>query len=252
MRTLCDVCEAAPARLFCAADEAALCTKCDEKVHSCNKLANRHVRLELTESRAVPRCDICENAPAFFFCGVDGTSLCLQCDMDVHVGGKKAHERYLMMGQRVELPLRKPRFEDAADPDKQQAEQNNDKNGIPHDQHHHHHYHHHHHHHHHDEEVRAGLPASKPGCDQDDSNNAPAIAIAAGDEESLLLDDCQHQNQSRMIDLNSRPKHLLSQASVPDKVSSERATNFVPAFSISLSCSCYLVLSAHNACTPCS
>lgn len=32
MRTLCDVCEAAPARLFCAADEAALCLKCDEKV----------------------------------------------------------------------------------------------------------------------------------------------------------------------------------------------------------------------------
>lgn len=32
MRTLCDICEAAPARLFCAADEAALCVKCDEKV----------------------------------------------------------------------------------------------------------------------------------------------------------------------------------------------------------------------------
>jgi hypothetical protein len=144
--------------------------------------------------------------------------------MDVHVGGKKAHERYLMMGQRVELPLRKPRFEDIADTDKQQAEQTNnpanDKKGVLQDQHHHHHYHHHHHHHHHDEEVRAGLPAPKPSCDEDDSN-APAIAIAAGDEESLLLDDCQHQNQSRMIDLNSRPKHLLSQASVPDKTSDE-------------------------------
>lgn len=39
---------------------------------------------------------------AFFFCGIDGTSLCLQCDMDVHTGGKKAHERYLLMAQRVE------------------------------------------------------------------------------------------------------------------------------------------------------
>jgi G3E family GTPase len=140
--------------------------------------------------------------------------------MDVHVGGKKAHERYLMMGQRVELPSRTPRFDDPVDADKQQTEQNNpnnDKNGAQlQDQHHHHHYHHHHHHHHHDEEVRAGMPASKPSCDQDDSN-APAIAIAAGDEESLLLDECQHQNQSRMIDLNSRPKRLLSQASVPDK-----------------------------------
>ncbi|GBG70921.1 hypothetical protein CBR_g8223 [Chara braunii] len=109
MRTLCDVCEAAPAQYFCAADEAALCMTCDEKVHGCNKLASRHVRLELAEARAVPRCDICENAPAFFFCGIDGTSLCLQCDMDVHTGGKKAHARYLLMGQRVELPMKKVR-----------------------------------------------------------------------------------------------------------------------------------------------
>eukprot|EP00249_Psilotum_nudum_P003794 c17288_g1_i2 orf=325-1005(+) len=115
MRTLCDVCEAAAARFFCAADEAALCSSCDEKVHSCNKLASRHVRLELTEARSVPQCDICESAPAFFYCEVDGTSLCLQCDMDVHVGGKRTHERYLLMGQRVELPNR-PRIEDGSVP----------------------------------------------------------------------------------------------------------------------------------------
>jgi hypothetical protein len=66
MKILCDVCEGAAARLFCAADEAALCLRCDEKVHGCNKLASRHVRLELAESRAVPRCDICENAPGTF------------------------------------------------------------------------------------------------------------------------------------------------------------------------------------------
>ncbi|CAI6011393.1 unnamed protein product [Closterium sp. NIES-65] len=108
MRILCDVCEAAPAKVFCAADEAALCLACDNKVHGCNKLASRHVRLELAEARAIPRCDICENAPAFFYCAVDGTSLCLQCDLDVHIGGKKAHERYLLMGQRVELPKTPP------------------------------------------------------------------------------------------------------------------------------------------------
>ena len=32
MRTLCDVCESAAAIVFCAADEAALCSSCDEKV----------------------------------------------------------------------------------------------------------------------------------------------------------------------------------------------------------------------------
>ncbi|CAN1256081.1 B-box zinc finger protein 19 [Linum perenne] len=103
MRTLCDVCESAAAILFCAADEAALCRACDEKVHLCNKLASRHVRVGLADPSAVPRCDICENAPAFFYCEVDGTSLCLQCDMVVHVGGKRTHGRYLLLRQRVEV-----------------------------------------------------------------------------------------------------------------------------------------------------
>ncbi|KAL1554347.1 B-box zinc finger protein 19-like [Salvia divinorum] len=108
MRTLCDVCESAAAILFCAADEASLCRACDDKVHMCNKLASRHVRVGLAEPSEVPRCDICENAPAFFYCEVDGTSLCLQCDMIVHVGGKRTHGRYLLLRQRVEFPGDKP------------------------------------------------------------------------------------------------------------------------------------------------
>ncbi|XWS54994.1 hypothetical protein CRYUN_Cryun10bG0136900 [Craigia yunnanensis] len=108
MRTLCDVCESAAAILFCAADEAALCRSCDEKVHMCNKLASRHVRVGLADPSDVPRCDICENAPAFFYCEVDGSSLCLQCDMIVHVGGKRTHGRYLLLRQRVEFPGDKP------------------------------------------------------------------------------------------------------------------------------------------------
>ncbi|XP_052879356.1 B-box zinc finger protein 19-like isoform X4 [Gossypium arboreum] len=109
MRILCDACESAPAIVFCAADEAALCHSCDEKVHMCNKLASRHVRVGLANPSAVPRCDICENAPekcfcvAFFYCEIDGSSLCLQCDMIVHVGGKKTHGRYLLLRQRVEV-----------------------------------------------------------------------------------------------------------------------------------------------------
>ncbi|KAK3029054.1 hypothetical protein RJ639_040106 [Escallonia herrerae] len=104
MRTLCDVCESAAAILFCAADEAALCRSCDDKVHMCNKLASRHVRVGLADPSDVPRCDICENAPAFFYCEIDGSSLCLQCDMIVHVGGKRTHGRYLLLRQRVEFP----------------------------------------------------------------------------------------------------------------------------------------------------
>ncbi|EER97079.1 hypothetical protein BDA96_02G287600 [Sorghum bicolor] len=108
MRTICDVCESAPAVLFCAADEAALCRSCDEKVHMCNKLASRHVRVGLADPNKLARCDICENSPAFFYCEIDGTSLCLSCDMTVHVGGKRTHGRYLLLRQRVEFPGDKP------------------------------------------------------------------------------------------------------------------------------------------------
>ncbi|XP_050216225.1 B-box zinc finger protein 19-like [Mercurialis annua] len=104
MRTLCDNCESAAAIVFCAADEAALCRACDYKVHMCNKLAGRHVRVGLADPSDVPRCDICENAPAFFYCEVDGSSLCLQCDVSVHVGGKRKHGRFLLLRQRVEFP----------------------------------------------------------------------------------------------------------------------------------------------------
>ncbi|XP_026459443.1 B-box zinc finger protein 19-like [Papaver somniferum] len=50
-------------------------------VQLCNKLANRHVRVALADPSDVSCCDICENAPAFFYCEIDGSSLCLQCDM---------------------------------------------------------------------------------------------------------------------------------------------------------------------------
>ncbi|MBA0620132.1 hypothetical protein Godav_005899 [Gossypium davidsonii] len=66
----------------------------------CNKLASRHVRVGLANPSDVPRCDICENAPAFFYCEIDGSSLCLQCDMVVHVGGDKpAHIDETRRGQ---------------------------------------------------------------------------------------------------------------------------------------------------------
>ncbi|KAJ1386315.1 B-box-type zinc finger [Sesbania bispinosa] len=104
MPALCDVCKSAAAILFCVADEAALCYACDDKVHMCNKLANKHIRVGLADPSDVPRCDICENASAFFYCKIDGSSLCLQCDMMAHVGGKRTHERYLLLRQRVEFP----------------------------------------------------------------------------------------------------------------------------------------------------
>ncbi|ONK58820.1 uncharacterized protein A4U43_C08F80 [Asparagus officinalis] len=131
MRTICDVCESAAAVLFCAADEAALCRSCDDKVHMCNKLASRHVRVGLADPSEVPRCDICENAPAFFYCDIDGTSLCLQCDMIVHVGGKRTHGRYLLLRQRVEFHGDKQgHVENVAMQSNEQVENRKDQNHV--------------------------------------------------------------------------------------------------------------------------
>ncbi|KAK4411586.1 B-box zinc finger protein 19 [Sesamum angolense] len=93
MRTLCDVCESAAAVLFCAADEAALCRACDDKMNYLQPLKYSNIFL---------------NKSAFFYCEVDGSSLCLQCDMMVHVGGKRTHRRYLLLRQRVKFPGDKP------------------------------------------------------------------------------------------------------------------------------------------------
>ncbi|KAL5129915.1 B-box zinc finger protein 19 [Glycine soja] len=90
MRTLCDVCESAAAIVFCAADEAALCSACDHKKLNLSPLSWKFLCV------------------AFFYCEIDGSSLCLQCDMIVHVGGKRTHGRYLLLRQRVQFPCDKP------------------------------------------------------------------------------------------------------------------------------------------------
>ncbi|KAK9113013.1 hypothetical protein Scep_020532 [Stephania cephalantha] len=177
MRTLCDVCESAAAILFCAADEAALCRACDHKVHMCNKLASRHVRVGLAAPSDVGRCDICENAPAFFYCEIDGSSLCLQCDMIVHVGGKRTHGRYLLFRQRVEFPGDKPgQLDDLAlqpsDPGDKRREQN--------------------------QPLR--LTA------RENHRHSPARMQIANDDDHGKVN-------TKMIDLNTRPSQMHGQAS---------------------------------------
>nr|QZU26830.1 BBX3 protein [Iris germanica] len=178
MRTICDVCENAAAVLFCAADEAALCRSCDYKVHMCNKLASRHVRVGLADPSDVPRCDICENAPAFFYCEIDGTSLCLQCDMIVHVGGKRTHGRYLLLRQRVEFPGDKPgQMDDAAVHPKEHAETNKDNNHL----------------------------SKLTSRERAQNNKASAPATEANGVHLDRMD-------AEMIDLNMRPYRTLGQA----------------------------------------
>lgn len=173
MRTLCDVCESAAAILFCAADEAALCRYCDQKVHLCNKLASRHVRVGLSEPSGGQPCDICENAPAFFYCEVDGSSLCLQCDTVVHVGGKRTHARYLLFKQRLEFPG------DMGEPGIQQPDPN---------------------------EARKAQHQLLRITSSDNQKNHK-VSMIDGNA------DVEVEMESKLIDLNSKPRRVHGQAS---------------------------------------
>ncbi|CAL0322102.1 unnamed protein product [Lupinus luteus] len=104
MKIQCDVCEKAPATLICCADEAALCAKCDVEVHAANKLASKHQRLLLQSlSSKLPRCDICQDKPAFIFCVEDRALFCQDCDEPIHSAGTISanHQRFLATGIRV-------------------------------------------------------------------------------------------------------------------------------------------------------
>lgn len=111
MKVQCDVCEKAEATLLCCADEAALCSSCDNKVHAANKLASKHQRVPLINpSSQSPKCDICQEKTGYFFCLEDRALLCRQCDVSVHTINNlvAAHQRFLVTGVKVGLEPSNP------------------------------------------------------------------------------------------------------------------------------------------------
>ncbi|XP_063950732.1 B-box zinc finger protein 20-like [Daucus carota subsp. sativus] len=105
MKILCVVCEVREATVWCCGDEAPLCYGCDQNVHTANKLASRHHKVALVETASVPKCDVCQEAVAFFFCREDRALLCSQCDLAVHSLNVhvSAHQRFLVPGVKAEL-----------------------------------------------------------------------------------------------------------------------------------------------------
>ncbi|KAF8725574.1 hypothetical protein HU200_020108 [Digitaria exilis] len=123
MKVLCSACEAAEASVLCCADDAALCARCDREVHAANRLAGKHQRLPLlapcgdqsaaaTAAAAVspPKCDICQECDAYFFCLEDRALLCRSCDVAVHTANAfvSAHRRFLLTGVQVGQELEDP------------------------------------------------------------------------------------------------------------------------------------------------
>ncbi|KAK8557652.1 hypothetical protein V6N13_008012 [Hibiscus sabdariffa] len=84
---VCDTCRSAACTVYCRADSAYLCARCDAQVHAANRVASRHERVWV--------CEACERAPAAFLCKADAASLCTTCDAEIHSANPLArrHQR---------------------------------------------------------------------------------------------------------------------------------------------------------------
>ncbi|KAG2608487.1 B-box zinc finger protein 20-like [Panicum virgatum] len=113
MLVRCDVCGAEPAAVLCCADEAALCSACDRRVHRANKLADKHRRIPLTHpsaddsAAAAPLCDVCKERRGLVFCVEDRAILCTDCDDPIHSANDLTakHSRFLLVGAKLSAGL---------------------------------------------------------------------------------------------------------------------------------------------------
>ncbi|KAF0901708.1 hypothetical protein E2562_006187 [Oryza meyeriana var. granulata] len=114
MRVQCDVCGAEPATVLCCADEAALCSACDRRVHRANRLASKHHRLPLIHpsssdayAAAAPLCDVCKEKRGLVFCVEDRAILCADCDDPIHSANELTakHSRFLLVGAKLSAAL---------------------------------------------------------------------------------------------------------------------------------------------------
>ncbi|KAJ9567304.1 hypothetical protein OSB04_003270 [Centaurea solstitialis] len=105
MKINCDVCNKEEASVFCSADDAALCSACDHRVHHANILAGKHPRfsLLLPSPKDSPICDICQEKKAILFCQQDRAILCKDCDVAIHKVNEhtKNHCRFLLTGVKL-------------------------------------------------------------------------------------------------------------------------------------------------------
>ncbi|OIT22693.1 PREDICTED: B-box zinc finger protein 20 [Nicotiana attenuata] len=102
MKIQCEICDKEEASIYCSADEATLCQRCDYQVHHANKLASKHLRFSLIHPsfKDSPRCDICQERRALLFCKEDRAILCKECDLHIHKANEhtKKHNRFLLTG----------------------------------------------------------------------------------------------------------------------------------------------------------
>ena len=100
-RVTCENCEEAPAVVFCQADAANLCAKCNQAMHT-SKLSQRHVRLPL-EAGGPQTFSSCRQHPdkiVEFFCLTCSRPVCVTCKMiGHHAVGDAARHKLVTVGE---------------------------------------------------------------------------------------------------------------------------------------------------------
>ncbi|AFZ81129.1 B-box zinc finger domain-containing protein [Theileria equi strain WA] len=77
---LCDNCQNDVATIYCSSDAARMCTKCDTRIHSQNKVVSRHIRMPLNEMpRAQTKCKIHRSKSYHLYCIVCNVPICQLC-----------------------------------------------------------------------------------------------------------------------------------------------------------------------------
>ncbi|KAK9829696.1 hypothetical protein WJX72_007406 [[Myrmecia] bisecta] len=101
----CDVCEQGDGAVFCFADQAVMCSRCDQRVHSVNKLVQKHERVSLTTNTEKAVCDICQEEKAVMFCSEDRAIICRRCDLMIHTANEftAKHHRFMLSSCSVGL-----------------------------------------------------------------------------------------------------------------------------------------------------
>jgi hypothetical protein len=96
----CENCDAAPATVFCQADSANLCARCDEAMHS-TKLLARHQRVALDSGpQTFSYCRAHSDKIVEFFCPTCSKPVCVHCKMvGHHSAGEAARHKLITVAE---------------------------------------------------------------------------------------------------------------------------------------------------------
>ncbi|EAN31624.2 B-box zinc finger family protein [Theileria parva strain Muguga] len=80
---LCDNCQSDVSTIYCPSDSARICSKCDVRLHSNNKVVSRHIRVPLSEMpRPYSKCRIHQTKSYHLYCTVCETPICQLCTVN--------------------------------------------------------------------------------------------------------------------------------------------------------------------------